>query len=142
MAKEDTSEKKQADQKQKHADPPLSEWIVAALGLLLVSGAIGFLVYKAIKEENSPPNLSVSVESISPAEKGFLVKFRIKNAGDQTAADVKIEGELKSGEQTIEKSEMTVTYSPSHSEREGGLFFTKDPQQYQLELRPKGYEKP
>jgi len=134
--------KKTSKKEQKHGEPPIWEWIIAATGAILVFVAIGFLVYEAITGESAPPSLSVSVESVAAVDNGWLVKFRVKNTGDQTAADVNIEGELKNGEQTVETSAATLTYAPSHSEREGGLIFSKNPNQYQLEVRPKGYEKP
>ena len=77
-----------------------------------------------------------------PSGEGYLVKFRVKNTGDQTAASLTVEGELKNGAEIVETSAATLTYAPSHSEREGGLFFSKNPNQYQLEIRSKGYEKP
>jgi uncharacterized protein (TIGR02588 family) len=141
MAKETKKQKAEETEKQ-HAEPPVSEWIVAAIGLLLVAGAIGFMVYKAISDKETPPTLSVSVESIAPINKGYLVKFRVKNTGDLTAASLTIEGELKNGAESVETSTAMLTYAPSHSEREGGLYFSKNPNEYQLEINPKGYEKP
>lgn len=110
--------------------------------MILVAGAIGFLIYEALKGDAAPPKLSVSVESVTTVDNGYLVKFRVKNMGDQTAAAVKIAGELKSADQSVETSDVTLTYVPSHSEREGGLFFSQNPSQYRLEVRSKGYEKP
>lgn len=134
--------KQQSEANKKHADPPVWEWIIAGIGLILVAGAIGFMIYQAVAEDATPPNLSVSVESVAPKDKGYLVKFRVKNTGDLTAASLTIEGELKDGAEIVETSTATLTYAPSHSEREGGLFFSKNPNEYQLEIRPKGYEKP
>ena len=52
--------------------PPLAEWIVAAVGLILVAGTIGFLVYQAIKGETLPPDVVVKVDSIAPVGSGYL----------------------------------------------------------------------
>lgn len=121
---------------------PVWEWIVAAIGLILVVGAIGTTVYRAVTEESTPPKLAISVVSIEPVENGFLVKFSVANTGNQTAAGLTVEGVLKTGEETAEASTVTLTYSPANSFREGGLFFTKDPRQYDLQIRALGYEKP
>ena len=43
---------------------------------------------------------------------------------------------------TIETSDTTLDYLPGRSEREGGLFFSRDPRGFDLRLRPKGYMKP
>jgi len=37
---------------------------------------------------------------------------------------------------------MTLAYAPAHSIRRGGLFFTKNPQQFDLQIRVPGYEEP
>ena len=58
------------------------------------------------------------------------------------AAGLTIEGELKNGEKSEETSDVTMTYIPSQSTRRGGLIFTKNPNEYQLQIRAKGYEQP
>jgi uncharacterized protein (TIGR02588 family) len=128
---------------ERHENPPVSEWIVAAFGLILVAGAVGFMLYQAITQESTPPNFSISVDSIDQVnDGGYLVRFRIKNTGRQTAAAVAVEGELKRGAEVAETSAVTLNYVPSDSEREGGFVFSKNPQEYELKIRAKSYEKP
>jgi len=121
---------------------PVWEWIIAAVGLILVVAALGTTLYRAVTEESTPPILEISVEAIQPNANGYLVKFRVKNTGNQTAAGLTIEGELKRGEESAETSSATLAYTPANSQREGGLFFSKNPNEYKLEIRAKGYEKP
>ena len=121
---------------------PLWMWGIGILGLVLVLGSIGFALYEAVAGDSSPPDVNIEVESIAPVENGFLVKFRAINKGGMTAAGLTVEGELRDGTDVLETSETTMEYQPSHSERTGGLFFTRDPQEYQLQLRAKGYETP
>lgn len=124
--------------------PPFFEWIMAAIGLILVGGSIGFTLYRALTEKSIPPRLSVSVNSITAVGEtgGYLVTFRLENEGEITAADVIVEGEIKDAGKSLETGSVTFDYSPPHSERRGGLFFTKNPQQYNLEIRAKGYNEP
>jgi uncharacterized protein (TIGR02588 family) len=117
-------------------------WAIASVGLVLVAGSIGFLLYEAAAGDASPPDVTVRVDSISPTRSGFLVTFRAINEGGSTAEGLTVEGELKKGDGSVETSNTTIEYVPSHSEREGGLFFTSDPRQSELRLRAKGYEKP
>jgi uncharacterized protein (TIGR02588 family) len=117
-------------------------WGIGLLGLVLVLGSIGFALYEAAIGDSSPPNVTVEVEGIIPAQNGFLVEFRVLNKGGTTAAGLTVEGELRNGTEIVETSDTTIEYVPSHSERTGGLFFTQDPGQYELELRAKGYEMP
>ena len=117
-------------------------WGIGLLGLVLVLGSIGFALYEAAIGDSSPPNVTVEVEEIVRLENRFLVEFRVVNQGGTTAAGLTVEGELRNGTEIVETSDTTIEYVPSRSERSGGLFFTRDPGQYELELRAKGYEMP
>ena len=145
MAEEKKEEKKKEESAKENSPqetPSVLEWIVAGIGVLLVAGAIGFLIYRGATKADTPPNIKIDVESVVPAAEKYLVNFRISNTGAGVAAALTIEGELKSGEKSEETSDVTFTYLPSQSERRGGLFFTKNPNDYELKLRAKGYEKP
>jgi len=124
---------------------PVWEWIIAAVGFILVVAALGTTLYRAVIEESTPPILEISVEAIVPTANGYLVNFSVKNNGNQTAAGLTVEGELKTdaeGAESVETSSATLAYAPANSRREGGLFFSKNPNEYRLEIRAKGYEKP
>ena len=123
-------------------EAPLWMWGIAVLGLVLVLGSIVFMLYEAVAGDTSPPDVTVHVDSIVPTRNGFLVKFRVVNDGGSTAEGLTVEGELRKGAEPLETSDTTIEYVPSHSEREGGLFFTFDPRQHEVRLRAKGYEKP
>lgn len=122
--------------------PPMAEWVIGAVGLILVAGTIGFLIYKAIKDDKRLPDIVIKVESVAPVTNGYVVSFRAVNRGSATAASVLIEGELKGAGGETESSEMTIDYMPSRSEVSGGLFFTRDPELAELQIRAKGYESP
>jgi uncharacterized protein (TIGR02588 family) len=127
---------------EKLKDAPLWMWGIAFAGLAMVVGSIGFMLYEAVAGDLSPPDAMVRVELILPTRSGHLVKFRVVNEGGSTAEGVTVEGELRNGIESVETSNTIIEYVPSHSEREGGLYFTLDPKQYELRLRAKGYEKP
>jgi uncharacterized protein (TIGR02588 family) len=121
---------------------PLWEWIVAAIGLVLVASVIGFLLYEAIAGSRLPPDVKLSVDSVVQIRNGFLAKITAVNEGGITAEGVDIEGELKRGTETIERSRTTIDYLPPRSEKKAGLFFTQDPRQLDLQVRSFGYEEP
>lgn len=135
-------DKQDSKNKTEITEPPALEWLAAAIGLILVVGAVGFMIYQAVAQEKTPPNINISVDSIVPTEGGFRVGFRVNNRGTQTASALNIEGELKKGEESIETSGVTLDYAPSNSERKGGLFFTKNPKDFDLQIRATGYEEP
>jgi len=134
--------RKQENEQGHIKDAPVWMWGIAGLGMVLVLGSIVFVLYQAVAGDSSPPDVTVHVDSIVPTRNGFLVKFRAVNDGGSTAEGLTVEGELSNGSELLERSDTTIEYVPSRSEREGGLFFTSDPRQYEVRLRAKGYEKP
>ena len=109
---------------------------------MLVAGALGLLLYKAIWREVSPPEVIVRVISVVPMQNGYLVRFHAVNEGGSTAEGVVIEGELGRGTERAETSHTTLDYLPARSEKRGGLFFTHDPRQFDFQMRAFGYEEP
>ena len=130
-----------AEQK-KIKDAPWWMWCIAILGLALVTGSITFMLYEAAAGDSSPPDITLHVDATLQIRNGYLVKFRAVNEGGSTAEGVTVEGVLRNGTDVMETNTTVLEYVPAHSEREGGLFFTSDPRQYQMQLRAKGYENP
>lgn len=121
---------------------PIWEWIVAAIGLMVVAGVLGFLLYEALGGNQLPPDVKLSVDSVVQTGNGYLVKITAANQGGSTAEGVIVEGELRRGTEPVERSQTTIDYLPPHSEKRAGLFFTRDPRQFELQVRPFGYEEP
>lgn len=135
------SQKTEKDSEMIHR-APVWMWAVAVLGATLVFGSIAFMLYEAVAGDKSPPDVTLRVESIRPTKNGFLVGFEAVNEGGSTAEGLTVEGELRNASAVVETSSTTLEYLPSHSKRQGGLFFSSDPHLYELRLRAKGYEKP
>jgi uncharacterized protein (TIGR02588 family) len=121
---------------------PFWEWIVAYIGLALVLGSIGFMLYQAIAGDPSPPQVAVRTEAIRDLGHGYLVQIRAINQGGSAAANVGIEGMLTNHSGPIEVSQTILDYVPARSYRQGGLFFTHNPQQFHMQLRAMGYAEP
>lgn len=117
-------------------------WAVAAAGLALVLGSAGFMLYQQFTADTSPPEIAIATESIGPRGSSFLVEILITNRGGSAAAGLVVEGVLKEGSPLGETSSITLDYVPARSERRAGLFFTKDPQKFDLQLRAVGYRDP
>ena len=124
------------------SEAPLAEWIVGGIGLLLTGAAIAVLATEALRRDNTPPAVSVSVLEVTPQPEDWLVEVLVSNDGEETAAALGIEGRLADGNGTVETSEATIDYLPPHSRRRAGLFFTRDPAGLTLEVRAVGYEEP
>ena len=131
-----------AEERSPKRDVPLIEKLIAATGLLLVIAVAGSLAYQATTHDGSPPDIKVEVAGIQTVRAGYLVRFFATNQGHTTGAQVRIQGELRQGEQLLEQSIATLTYVPDGGRQEGGLFFERDPRGHHLQLRAIGYEKP
>jgi uncharacterized protein (TIGR02588 family) len=118
------------------------EWVAAAVGLVLVLGAVGFIVYNALTAEPSVPAVTVEHVGTERSAGGYVVKFRARNSGPSTAASLTISGTLHDGSTEIEKSEVTLDYLPPRGERQGGLIFQTDPSEHELRLTAQGYVDP
>lgn len=122
--------------------PSVWEWVTAAAGTLLVLGTVGLMLVEALRGESTPPDVVVSVDRVQAVTGGFRVEFRAENRGGETAAGVKVEGEVRGGGGETETSEMTLDFLPAKATRRGGLFFRDDPRGSRLTLRASGYSEP
>lgn len=119
-----------------------AEWVIAAVGLVLVVGVIATLSIEALRDTGRPPSITVDVLSTTSVEGGYVVELSVLNDGDETAADVTIVGQLTVGGDALEEHEMALDYVPPHSARRGGIFFSNDPTTGTLTFQPEGYQKP
>jgi uncharacterized protein (TIGR02588 family) len=137
------NEPRSGSQKQQEENAiPIWEWIVAAIGFMMVASVIGFLLYEAIGGDRLPPDVKLTVDSVVQTRNGYLAKITAVNEGGMTAAGVVIEGTLSRGAEPVERSWTTIDYLPPRSEQRGGLFFTRDPREFDLQVRPSGYVEP
>ena len=121
---------------------PASEWVVAAIGLVIVAGALGFLAQQALAADPTPPDVVVAKLAVTRASSGHLVRIRASNQGGSAAAGLTLTGTLRQGTVEVEASEVTLDYLPAHSSKDAGLFFTRDPAGLVLTLRAEGYQEP
>lgn len=118
------------------------EAIAASIGAALALATIGVIVWDGIADAGRPALITLNAGAVHEHAQGFVVEIVAKNSGDETAAELLVEGELRQGSETLETSEATFDYVPSRSSRRGALYFSADPREHELELRPKGYREP
>lgn len=121
---------------------PVLEWIAAGLGLVLTLSVIGYLVREGVTEEPGPPVLTVSSTPAVRTGAGFVLPVTVKNAADQTAADVEVRGVLERPGEPPEERRATFAYVPGKGEAKGGLVFEGDPASGRLGLSAEGYAEP
>lgn len=128
---------KKTDQK-----APLWEWLIAAIGSVLILFVLGALVWEAVSESKSPPRIELRVKETVPHGSGELVLIEAHNHGGQVASAVKVRGALRSGDNVMETREVTIDYLPRRSSRIVGLFFLQPTADHDLRLEPIGFLQP
>ena len=119
------------------------EWVVFGVGLALVAGTLGFLVYDGATVGGRPPEVEVRLGEPRAAAHNFIVPVTLLNHGDETAEGVTVEVTLEAGGAgEPERAEFAVAFLPRRSTREGWVAFNTDPRRGRLTPRVLGYEKP
>ena len=121
---------------------PIWEWVAAAIGLIIVIGVLGFLLHEAVKGTRLPPDVTLSIDSVTQSANGYLVQITAINQGGSTAEGVIVEGDLRNGSELVERSQTTLDHLPPRSKKRAGFFFKRDPRLYELQVRALGYEEP
>ena len=115
---------------------------MGGIGFFIIAGVLGFLLYTGINEDHPVPDVKLSVDSVLRIRNGYVVRVTATNEGGLTAGGLIVEGELRNGAELVERSETAIELLPSRSKKRAGLFFSRDPNQFELKLRPLGYEEP
>ncbi len=118
------------------------EWIVFALGLILVSSTLGYLIYAGASMGHEPPSLEVRLGTPEQRQFNFIVPVTVVNHGDETAEGVLIEVVMANGGEEIARGELDVAFLPRRATRQGWVTFEQDPRTAQLKARVLGYQKP
>ena len=118
------------------------EWIVFALGLILVSVTLGYLIYAGATMGHDAPSIEVRLGTPEKRQSNFLVPVTVINHGDETAEGVRIEVVIENGGALKERAELDVAFLPRHATREGWVTFEQDPGAAQLKARVLGYQRP
>ena len=118
------------------------EWVVFAVGLILVSATLGYLIYAGASMGHEPPSLEVRLGIPEQTQFSFIVPVTVVNHGDEAAEGVRIEVVMLSGGEEKARGELDVAFLPRHATREGWVTFEQDPRTAQLKARVLGYQKP
>lgn len=118
------------------------EWMVFAIGLVLVVFTIVYLIYAGATMGEEPPSLEVRLGVPAVGRSNFIVPVTVFNHGDKTAVGVHIEVVMESQGEEKERGEIEIAFVPRRSKKEGWVAFEEDPRSAQLKARVLGYEKP
>ena len=138
-------ERSRADDRDEREPARISplELVASGIGLLLTLAMLAFIGWEALtRAGNVLPAITVEAREFRQAGDVWILSFEAVNHAPATAADVEIEGTLKRDGQTVETGRASLTYVPGGSSARGGLFFSTDPREHQIELRALGYAEP
>ena len=119
------------------------EWAIFALGTVVVSGALGYLVYDAVSSGDKPPIIEIVLGSAERLAGHFAIPVTVFNRGDESAHQVQVEVVLRKRGGNDERSRLEIAYVPRHSWRHGWVTFGTNPAEAEeIRARPVGYQMP
>lgn len=124
------------------SNTPMWEKVVGLVGFTLIIATILFLLWSAYSKNNEPPDIDIEVTQITALSNGYLVTVTVRNSGDITAENLKIEGRLGQADDGEERVSATVDYLAPRASREVGFYFRQDPSAKELSFYPLSFQKP
>ena len=115
--------------------PPLLEWIMGGLGLLLTLAVLAVILREALAP-GGPPVLEPRLHAVHGGPGAWQAEVEVRNTGSATAAAVEIEGRL--GDET---ASATLDYVAAGGEETVTLGFAADPRAG-LALQVRGWIEP
>lgn len=121
---------------------PAAEWICAAIGFAITATTFLVVARDLGASTETAPVIELSVDHVEQQAAGYLVSLRARNVSRATAAAYRVEGSLVRDGTVVERSDVTFDYVPRGSTETGGLWFSQNPADFELTLRPLGYQQP
>lgn len=126
---------KSASKPPKEPSPPILEWVMGGLGLVLTLAVIGVMLAEAFRPAG-PPAIEPALSAVHGEPGAWRAEVEVRNTGQATAAGVEIEGRL--GDET---ASTTIDYVPAGGKETVVLGFEHDPRAG-LVLIARGWSEP
>lgn len=110
-----------------------AEWVSLVISLLLLAVVVGIVIKLWVSETQEPARFKIEVGAARNDVGQYHLPFTLTNEGDQTAAEVTVEGKIE-GAGNEETSSTTFDFIPGHARQEGVLIFSGDPAAAQLRV--------
>lgn len=123
-------------------DTSRGEYLLGALGAVVVLLVLAFLVYQAVVVRDGDPRLVVTAAVAQPVDDGWVVPIEVVNEGGTTAEQVEVTGVLSREGREVQEATVTFAYLAPDSRQSGALLFSEDPTDGRLEIRPAAYTVP
>jgi uncharacterized protein (TIGR02588 family) len=133
---------KRRDADSRKGKTPLLEWVLGAVGALLLASGLAFLIHEGLTNDDGPGEVTAEVIEIAAAGDAFVVRYTLHNAGRETLTNLQMIARVWDGEREIETARALIDHLPGQSVQEGGFYLRNDPRRYRLDIRPEGYQSP
>lgn len=117
------------------------EHAVLWISAILVAATLVFLIYRAITDESTSPDIEVIYGSMEAKGQYYALQITVKNHGTETAENVRIEITTGTGKE-VQKSEIEFQYLPGQSSVKGWTTFREMAEKEQIQARVVGYTSP
>ncbi|MFK4808972.1 hypothetical protein ACI3KW_02075 [Devosia sp. ZW T5_3] len=117
------------------------EWTLASAAALTVLSLFGYLVYDAFAAGDGRPRIELQRGEISGSGPVYL-EVEVSNFGSGTAADVEIEGEVRTASGKPVLAHASLDYAPAESTKSITLVFPAGTSGDAVELRVAGFRDP
>jgi uncharacterized protein (TIGR02588 family) len=118
------------------------EWVTGTVCSLLVLSLIAFFCWEALTDKPLPPDLEIQQTSGSRISGQYRVTFDVTNRSTTTAAGVVVRGEIIGAGRPVESADVVFDYVAAQSRSSGAIFFSQEPGNRDLRIRPIGYTDP
>lgn len=117
------------------------EWTVTIFSVILVLFTFTFLVYQAIYQEQTPPDIQVELGNSRQLKNYYAIPVKATNNGTETAQKVQIE--ISTGNAIEdEKAHIEFDYLPGKSTVGGWVSFSQNPHGKEMKIHILGYITP
>lgn len=103
------------------------EWAVFAVSAILVAAVAAVLIVSGARSAHTPPSLVIESGAVEKDGDAYRVPIKVRNTGDETAEQARIEVELTANGEIVERAELTFAFIPKRSSREGWVELHRDP---------------
>ena len=117
------------------------EHLVLRFSTILVAATLMFLIYRAITDDSTSPDIEVIYESMETKGEYYALPVTVKNHGTQTAENVHVEITIGAGKD-VQKSEIRFQYLPGQSSVKGWTTFQDKAEKENIRARVVGYSSP
>ena len=118
------------------------EWLLGGVGAVMLFVGVVYLIRDGLSRSDRPGAVEAKVTDVVRAGDAFVVRFELHNAGDETLSNLHVTARLIEGDREIETASAVVDYLPARSTQRGGFYLRHDPERYELEIGPEGYQTP